>query len=274
MRSSILVVLKARVTAPGQPLRLSTQLSRTEKILCGSTKLPCSSVAPMRSASPSVQRPAWQPLATTASPRARMCGSMGSGLMPGKSGSGCRESARGDADAGEDVGDECAAGAVHGVDAELHAGFGDEVEVGEALDGLEIGGRKSTSVMGAGCAARGDGLAEIRLDGGDDGGLARAAVPALVLDAVPLRGIVRRGDHDAAGGAALAHAEAQRRGGRDVVGELTGCRWLRRPQRRRGQRLWSRSACRSRCRGPWRGLPWRAGCRRRWPRRRCARWQR
>ena len=127
-----------------------------------------------------------------------------------------------DADAVEDVGENGAARAVHGVDAELHAGFRDEVEIGEALDGLEVGGQEIDFGDGRGLRGARDGLAEIRLDGGDHGGLARAAVPGLVLDAVPLRGIVRRSDHDAAGGAALAHAKAQRGGGRDGVGEHDG----------------------------------------------------
>ncbi len=77
-------------------------------------------------------------------------------------------------------------------------------------------------MIGAGCAGRGHGLAEVRLDRRDDGGLAGAAVPGFVLDAVPLRGIVRGGDHDAAGSAAFAHAVAQSRGGRDVVGKRNG----------------------------------------------------
>ena len=177
----------------------------------------------MRSASPSVQRPAWQSLATVASPRARMFGSMGSGLMPGKSGSGLeRICVVGHADAGEDVGENCAAGAVHGIDAELHAGFRDEVEVGEALNGFEVGGQEVDFRNGRGLRDARDGLAEKRLDGRDHGGLARAAIPALVLDAVPLRGVVRGGDHDAAGCAALAHAAAERRRGRDGVGEQDG----------------------------------------------------
>ncbi len=217
------MVLKARVTAPGQPLRLSTQLSRTEKILCGSTKLPCSSVAPMRSASPSVQRPAWQWLATDGFAEGADVGLDGLGIDAGKERIGVAANLHVvDADAGEDVGDDGAAGAVHGVDGELHAGFGDEIEIGEALDGLEIGGQEVDFGDRRGLRGPRDGLAEIGLDGGDDGGLARAAVPGLVLHAVPLRGIVRGGDHDAAGSAALAHAKAQGGSGRDVVGEQDG----------------------------------------------------
>jgi len=41
------------------------------------------------------------------------------------------------ANAGEDVRDDGAARAVHGVYAELHAGAGDEVEIGKALNGIE-----------------------------------------------------------------------------------------------------------------------------------------
>ena len=128
----------------------------------------------------------------------------------------------GHAERREDIGEDGAAGAVHGVDAELHAGFGDEVEIGEALDGFEIGGQEVDFRNRRGLRRAGNGLAEIGLDGGNHGGLARAAVPALVLDAVPLRGIVRGGDHDAAGCAALAHAKAERGGGRDGVGEHDG----------------------------------------------------
>ena len=91
------------------------------------------------------------------------------------------------ADAVKDVSENCAARAVHGVDAELHAGFRDEVEVGEALDGFEIGGQEVDFRNGRGLRGARNGLAEKRLDGRDHGGLARAAIPALVLDAVPLR---------------------------------------------------------------------------------------
>ena len=84
---------------------------------------------------------------------------MGSGLMPGKSGFEVAADLHViDADAGEDVGEDGAAGAVHGVDAELHAGFRDEVEVGEALDGLEIGGQEIDFGDGGGWAGRGTGL--------------------------------------------------------------------------------------------------------------------
>src|ERR1035438_8155210 len=54
--------------------------------LCESTKLPSSATAPMRSASPSVTRPAWHFSFTTVSWSSATCGRIGSGLMPGNSG--------------------------------------------------------------------------------------------------------------------------------------------------------------------------------------------
>ena len=147
----------------------------------------------------------------------------GFGIDAGKERIGCGADGHvGHADAARRCRKEWCGRAVHGVDAEFHAGLGDEVEVGEALDGLEVVGKEIDFSDGCGLCGADYGLAEIRFDGGDDGGLARAAVPGFVFHAVPLRGIVRGGDHDAAGGAALAHAEAQRRCGGDVVGELDG----------------------------------------------------
>ncbi len=86
MRSSINVVLNARVTSPGQRLRSSSHFSRIAKILCASTTLPCSSTAPIRSASPSVTSPATQCSSTTRLCVSRMCGRIGSGLIPGNAG--------------------------------------------------------------------------------------------------------------------------------------------------------------------------------------------
>ena len=121
------------------------------------------------------------------------------------------------ADAGEDVGDDGAARAIHRVDAELHAGFGDEVEVGEAFDCREIGRQEIDQRDGRGFGRTRDGLAEVGFDLRDDGGLARAAVPGFVFDAIPLRGIVRGSDHDAAGGFASANTETEGRRRRNVV---------------------------------------------------------
>ena len=133
----------------------------------------------------------------------------------------------GDADAGENVGDDGAACAIHGVDAELHAGFGDQAEVGKALNGCEIGRQEIDEGDRRRFVGTRDRLAQVGLDFGDDGRLAGASVPGLVLDAVPLRRIVRRGYHDAAGGFASANSETERRSGRDVVGKRhgdAGCR--------------------------------------------------
>ena len=97
----------------------------------------------------------------------------------------------GHADAREDVGDDRQSGAIHGVDRKLHTRLGDHVEVGEALDGREVGGQKVDFLDRCGLRGARDGLAEVRFDVRDDGGLAGAAVPGLVLDAVPLGGVVR-----------------------------------------------------------------------------------
>src|SRR3984885_7288568 len=86
IRSSIFVVLKARVTSPGHFLRSKSHFNNTTKILCASTTLPCSSTAPIRSASPSVIRPASHLVATTAPCVTLMCGRIGSGLIPGNAG--------------------------------------------------------------------------------------------------------------------------------------------------------------------------------------------
>ncbi len=210
------MVLKARVTAPGQPLRSRTQLKQDGidlvridevAVLIGGADAVCVAVG----AEAGLAAVGGSGFAEGADVRLD-----GLGIDAGKERVGVGADLYViDADAGEDVGEDGAAGAVHGVDAELHAGFCDEVEVGEALDGFEVGGQEVDFSDRRGLRGAGNGLAEIRLDGGDDGGLAGAAVPGLVLDAVPLRGIVRGSDHDAAGGAALAHAKAEGRRGRD-----------------------------------------------------------
>ncbi len=122
--------------------------------------------------------------------------------------------------AGEDFGDNRSAGAVHRVEGELHAGFFERVEAGEALDGLQVRGQEIYFLNRGGPRTPRDRLAEARLDFGDHRGLARAAVPALVLDAIPLRRVVRAGDHDAAGPAAPVDGVAERRGGGDRIGQL------------------------------------------------------
>src|SRR6266700_268120 len=127
-----------------------------------------------------------------------------------------------DAEARKDVGEDGAAGAVHGVDGELEARPGNQVEVGEALDGLQVVGQEVELTNGGWLAGTGNGLAEEAFDLGNDGGLARPAVPGLVLHAVPLRGVVRGGNHDAARSVLFAHAVAQGGGGGDVVGEQNG----------------------------------------------------
>ena len=77
---------------------------------------------------------------TVASPVRECCGSIGSGLMPGNSGSGlpriCTWSTPMRVKMSERI---VPSRAVHGVDAELHARLCDQVEIGEALDGLEVG---------------------------------------------------------------------------------------------------------------------------------------
>src|ERR1019366_8207436 len=124
-----------------------------------------------------------------------------------------------DADTRENVGEYGAARAIHRVDGKLHAGFRNQVEVSEAFDGLEVRGQKIDFLdLRRLCCMRYT-PAKTRLNGCDNGGLPRAAVPGFVLHAIPLRWIVRRRDHDAAGGTAFAHAEAQCGRGRDVVGE-------------------------------------------------------
>ncbi len=123
------------------------------------------------------------------------------------------------ADAGKNVGNDGAAGAIHRVDGEFHAGFCERVKAGKALNGFEVGGQEIDLLDCGGLRGTGGGLAQARLDLGDDRGLARPAVPRFVLDPVPLRRIVRGGNHDAAGRRALAHAEAERRGGRHIVGQ-------------------------------------------------------
>src|SRR6059058_1743869 len=112
----------------------------------------------------------------------------------------------------EDIRENGPASSVHGIDGELEARFRDEVEVGEALNGVEIGGQEVVLLDGRRFGGFRDRCAEERFNFRDDGGFAGAAVSSLVLDAVPLRGVVRGSDHDAAGSAQAAHAVAQRRG--------------------------------------------------------------
>ena len=140
MRSSILVVLKARVTSPGQPLRSSSHFSRMAKILCASTTLPCSSTAPMRSASPSVTNPASQRSATTRSCVAAMCGRIGSGLMPGKAGLiSLPHSTNGMPARAKMPAMYALPRAVHGVDEELVAGRFDCGRSTNRVDGGDVG---------------------------------------------------------------------------------------------------------------------------------------
>ena len=127
-----------------------------------------------------------------------------------------------DADAGEDIGDESAAGAVHGVNGEFHAGVRDEIEIGEDLDSLQIRGQKIDFRNRRRLCGPRNGLAQIGFDGRNDRRLTRAAVPCFVLHAVPLRGIVGGRNHDAARSAALAYSITQSGSRRDVVGEGNG----------------------------------------------------
>src|SRR6185437_7692928 len=86
----------------------------------------------------------------------------------------------------KNFGENGAAGAIHGVDAELHAGAADECEIGEALDGFEIGGQEIDFGNWRGLRRSWDWLAEVGFNFRHDGWEARAAVPGFVLDAVPL----------------------------------------------------------------------------------------
>ena len=124
-----------------------------------------------------------------------------------------------DTETSEDAAEQGAARAIHGVDAEFEAGLGDEIEIGEFLNGGHVGGDEINFLDGCGGRGAGDGRAQVALNGGDDRRAAGAAEPCLVLDAVPLEGVVRGSNHDAAGRAEVAHGHAEGWRGGDFAGE-------------------------------------------------------
>ena len=68
---------------------------------------------------------------------------MGSGLIPGNSGSTFAANLHViHSETSKNIGEDCRARAVHRVDGKLEPRFRNEVEIGEALDGLQIGGQK------------------------------------------------------------------------------------------------------------------------------------
>ena len=109
--------------------------------------------------------------------------------------------------------------AIHRVDRKLHSRLRNQIKIGKALDGLQIRRQEINFLDLRRLRSFRDRLTKISLDLRDNRRLAGAAVPRLVFHAVPLRGIVRRGDHDATRRSALAHTEAQRGSGSDVVGQ-------------------------------------------------------
>src|SRR6185437_1596671 len=112
-----------------------------------------------------------------------------------------------DAALGEDAGQHSASRAIHAVDEELEAGAGDPVDVGEFLDGGDVG-LLEVGLGDRGRASRfGKRSIELLLDGGDDCRTRRAAVTGLVLHSIPVPGIVAGGNHHPAGGVEVLHAE-------------------------------------------------------------------
>ncbi len=112
----------------------------------------------------------------------------------------------------EDALQHAGTGAVQAVDEEAVARRPDGRQVRKALDGRNVVRQKIGRHNGRGNGCIGQCSAQKSLDLRNDAGRAGAAEAGLVFDAVPLRRIVRRRDHDAAGGTALSHAEGE--GGR------------------------------------------------------------
>jgi hypothetical protein len=127
-----------------------------------------------------------------------------------------------DAELVEDAGKNAAAGAVHAVDGQLHAGLCDQVEVGEFRDGIDIGSHEIFFGDGGFLLCCWQLRSKVGFNFRDDRGATRTAIAGLVLHTIPLEGVVAGSDHDAAGCARMQHGIGQGRGGRDAVGEAHG----------------------------------------------------
>ena len=123
------------------------------------------------------------------------------------------------ADARKNIRQDCQPRSVHRVDRKLHPRLRNQIEIGEALNRLQIRRQKINLFNRRRLVGLRHRLVKIAFNRRNNRRLARPAVPCLVLHAVPLRGIVRRRNHDAARSATPAHAVAQCRRRRYVVGQ-------------------------------------------------------
>ncbi len=123
------------------------------------------------------------------------------------------------ADPGEDAGKDARTGAIHAIDGEFESRLCDQIQIDEPLDSVEVG-RDEVDLFDLRGLGGGKRLAEQSFDLRHDRRAARASVGGFVFHAVPLRGIVAGGDHDAGGRCHLLNGERQRRCGRDAVRQL------------------------------------------------------
>ncbi len=126
-----------------------------------------------------------------------------------------------DAALGKDAFQHAAPGAIHDVDGELEAGFLDQLQVDEVLDGRDVGRLEIGKRHAAALALQARRI-QLALDRTHDRRRTRAAIAGLVFHAIPVEGIMAGGDHHAAGGAQVLHRIRERRRGRVVVGEPYG----------------------------------------------------
>src|SRR5580693_5596951 len=130
----------------------------------------------------------------------------------------------GDAVALEDFGEDTGGGAVHGVGNVTKFSFSEAVPVDKFFDGFDVGGARvefldEIFLRGKRRDTFFDDAGEFGFNLRDDGWKGAAAVAGFVLDAVPARRIVARGDDEAAGGFALADEQRNRRSRAGLVGE-------------------------------------------------------
>ena len=175
----------------------------------------------MRSASPSVASPASHFSLTTVSCSRAMCGSMGSGLIPGNSGfTSCRIAMNGTPRSLKNSGKNSPAGTVHRVDRELELGFADQIHVGKTANRGDVGRLEVDFFDGRFRTLRHRTSAQLFFDSLHDGGRGGAAKLSFELHSVPVPRIVAGGDHHSARSALVFHRIGHGRGGRVIVGQL------------------------------------------------------
>src|ERR1019366_2408416 len=220
MRSSMRVVLKARTTSPGHFLRTSSQRSKTQKILCESTKLP--SPAPADTICVTVCSQAG--VALLANHRLLQHRRMRFnrlGIDPGKqriqflTNRHILHSAL-----GKYSREHAASRTIHRIHSKLKLRFRDEVQVGKTANGCDVGLLEVDFLNGGLASFRRSPGSKFFLDLFHDCGRSRAPEFALELYPVPFPGSVARAPPPPPRRALMFHRVRNRGRGRVIVGKL------------------------------------------------------